>query len=100
YMADSEPALAEDLLRPAVQAHASDLALQLDFARVLDSRGKSDEARKVTEALVRAQPKNLEFLQSAARSALSAKDIHSAEKYVDQLRQTYPQHPLGYYYAA
>lgn len=99
YVADDDLALAEDILRPAAQAYTGNLPLRLDFARLLDQRGKIDEAREVAEELVKARPDNAEFRESAIRIELRAGDASAAQASLAKLLSAHADLPAAHYLA-
>ena len=99
HIANREPAVAEEVLRRAADAHPTDTAARLDLANLLNQVGKPDQARPVAETLVRREPGNAAFLETAFRTEVGTKDLAAAAKTATALQGAVPDKPLGYYFA-
>jgi len=98
HLANGEPALAEETMRRAVDANATDVGARLDLAKLLIQLGKPEQAKPVIEQLIKQQPNNIEALDAEFKIALSEKDSAAAKAAADAIVATNPKLALGYYY--
>jgi tetratricopeptide (TPR) repeat protein len=98
HLANGEPALAEETMRRAVDANATDVGARLDLAKLLIQLGKPEQAKPVVELLIKQQPNNIDALDAQFKIAGAENDLAAAKAAADAIVATNPKLPLGYYY--
>jgi tetratricopeptide (TPR) repeat protein len=98
HLANGEAALAEETMRRAVDANATDAGARLDLAKLLIQLGKPEQAKPVVELLIKQQPNNIDALDAQFKIAVAEKDLAAAKAAADAIVATNPKLALGYYY--
>jgi tetratricopeptide (TPR) repeat protein len=99
YMANGEPALAEESLRAAMDQIPGNMQLRLDLAAVLTQRHDLDRALELLEQSARAAPEDPYVRQALARVYLAKRDFTSARATAETLKTLRPDSPAGFYLA-
>jgi tetratricopeptide (TPR) repeat protein len=98
HLANGEPAIAEETMRHAVEANPKDAVLRLDFAELLVTLGKPDQAKPMLAELVKQQPDNVPALDAQFRVAVSTNDLSTAKSAAQGIVTTRPKAATGYFY--
>lgn len=83
YFCDDEDG-AETCLRRALRLNPSSAEASLFLARLLHDKGKNEEARALTETLLRNDPQNIRALRLASIEASARDDSESAAAFLDR----------------
>jgi tetratricopeptide (TPR) repeat protein len=97
HLQNKEVALAEEVLRNAVQADPADADARLDLAQVFVQVGKYDQAIPVLEQLSKENPESVPVLETLFRAELMHKNMTGAMTAAKAVVQTHPELALGYY---
>jgi tetratricopeptide (TPR) repeat protein len=95
HLANGEPAIAEETLRHAVETNPKDTTLQLDFAQLLESVGKVEQATPILAELVKQHPDNANALDTQFRVAMMTKDYLTATSAAAAITAIDPKSALG-----
>jgi tetratricopeptide (TPR) repeat protein len=98
HMQNNEPDLAREQYRHAVQVDPSNNELRTEYADFLVRRGDLDEARRLLDAVLAADPQNLVALELQYRALTTAGDKTAAADFAGKIVTAYPESPLGYYF--
>lgn len=98
HLANGEPAIAEETLRRALEAHPKDPELRLDLAQLLAQLGKTDQAKTILVDLVKDQPNSFQALDPLFRISVTAKDYDTARSAAEALVAVQPKSPIGFMY--
>jgi tetratricopeptide (TPR) repeat protein len=99
YLANGEPALAEETLRAAAQAVPADTAVRLDLAQLLLQTGRAEPAVTLLEETVRRAPDNIAARQTLVRAYLARHDLAAARTAVNDLKTLQPKASAAAYLA-
>jgi tetratricopeptide (TPR) repeat protein len=94
-----EPALAEEVLRRAVDANPADTQVRMQLVGLLERSGRGPEARAGLYSLAKEQPGDLTIQAAAFRAALGVHDLAGARGIVDRLRASDAGRPRAAWYA-
>jgi len=98
HMQNNEPDLALEQYRHAVQADPANNELRNEVADFMIRRGNTDEARRLLDAVLAADPQNLVALELEYRAFTTAGDTTAANGVAGKIVAAYPDSPLGYYF--
>jgi tetratricopeptide (TPR) repeat protein len=98
HMQNNEPDLALEQYRRAVQVDPANNELRNEVADFMIRRGNIDEARRLLDAVLAADPKNLVALELEYRALTTANDVTAANDIAGKIVTAYPDSPLGYYF--
>jgi tetratricopeptide (TPR) repeat protein len=96
HVANGEPALAEEVLRHALEANPNNPPLELAFVELLEQNGKSDQAASVLNALIKQKPDDVDPLAAQFRIAMNTQDLATAKSAADAITSLRPKVPMGY----
>ncbi len=99
YMANGDPALAEETLRTAVSLVPANVQLRLDLASLLLQTQHLDQALTLLEESARAVPKDPYVREALARAYLVKRDFTSAASTAEALKTLRPDSPAAFYLA-
>jgi tetratricopeptide (TPR) repeat protein len=99
HLQNNEMALAEETLRSAVQSNPGDKAVRLELSQLLTQSGRPEQARPVLEQLVKEAPSDVSALEALFRVQASLKDLAAARGTAENIQQSRPDMPLGWYLA-
>jgi len=99
YLANREPALAEETLRVAVDAAPKDAAARLELGQVLLQSGHAEGAVAVLEQGVRDAPQIASLRVALVRAYLVKGDYAAARRAADDLHTLRPESAAGPYLA-
>lgn len=97
YLANDNPALAEQTLRAAVEAVPHDTSLRIDLAQVLSRAGHADQAVALLETAVRDSPQDGLLRAELIRAYLTKGDFQTARTAAADLETLLPADAAGYY---
>jgi tetratricopeptide (TPR) repeat protein len=98
HLANGEPAVAEEVMRHAVEANPKNAALEMDFAQLLAQLGKAEQAKPIVTEMVKQSPDNIEALSTEFRIGLATKDFVMAKSAADGIVAIQPKLAVGYLY--
>ncbi|MDY6946416.1 MAG: tetratricopeptide repeat protein [Pseudomonadota bacterium] len=97
HLQNNELALAEETLRSAAQSNPGDKEVRLELSQLLTQSGRPEQARPVLEQLVKESPSDVSTLEALFRVQASLKDLAAARATAENIKQTRPDLPLGWY---
>ncbi|MDR2215457.1 MAG: tetratricopeptide repeat protein [Nevskiaceae bacterium] len=95
HVQEGNLALAEEVLRGAVQANPSDVQNRFELASLLGSAGRASEALPVLQQLVLDAPDDLQAWNGLVRVLAATGDLVGARKAASDLKNRYPNLPHG-----
>ena len=98
HLQNNEPDLALEQYRHAVQVDPANNELRNEVADFMIRRGNADEARRLLDAVLAADPQNLVALELEYRAFTTAGDTTAANGVAGKIVAAYPDSPLGYYF--
>ena len=99
YVANGNPALAEESLRAAVEQIPTSTQLRLDLAALLLQTQRVDQGMKLLEETARAAPQDPYVREALARAYLAKRDFTSARATAEALKSLRPDSSVGSYLA-
>jgi Flp pilus assembly protein TadD len=99
YLANGEPALAEESLHGAMDANAADLGVRMDLAELYAQTHRMEQAVTLLEGVVRAAPQNLTAREALVRVYIGSQDFEAARIAAEDLRTLRPEAAVGPYFA-
>jgi tetratricopeptide (TPR) repeat protein len=99
YMANGQPALAEQALRAALDVAPKDPATRMQLAQVLVQTQRADEAVTLLEETVRLVPANVSARTELIRAYLNKRDFTAARTAAGDLKTLHPESAAGWYLA-
>jgi tetratricopeptide (TPR) repeat protein len=99
YMANGQPALAEQALLAALDAAPKDPAVRIQLAQVLMQTQRADQAVALLEETVRQVPANVSARIELIRAYLDKHDFTVARTAAEDLKTLHPQAAAGWYLA-
>jgi tetratricopeptide (TPR) repeat protein len=99
YLANKQPALAEETLRAALQAAPNDAEARLELAQLLAQTGRVPQSVTVLEDTVKQLPDNAQAREGLIRGYLAAGNPQGARAAAEELKTRQPQSAAGFYYA-
>ena len=98
HLLKNEISLARQSLENAVQASPQEADANIELVQLLVNTGELDEAVTVLERMLRFTPDNLAVIQTIAKIRANQKQWEVVMALSEQMRKSYPDNPLGYYY--
>ena len=98
HLANGEPAMAEEIMRRAMESNPADPGVRLDTAQLLLQIGKPDQAKPIIAELVRQQPGNVVALETQFRVSAALKDFVTAHSAADAMVALDPNSAQGLYF--
>lgn len=98
HLANSENALAEEVLRDALERSPGSYQLRFRLAEMLAAGGDVTASVAQLGKILEQRPTDDQALEALVKIHLGRKDWASARDYVDRYKQAYPQRPQGYYF--
>ena len=98
HIQSNEPDLAREQYRHAVQVDPSNNELRNEYADFLIRRGDADEALRLLDAVLAADPQNLVALELKYRALTTARNATAANEVASKIVSAYPESPLGYFF--
>jgi tetratricopeptide (TPR) repeat protein len=98
HVQNNEPDLAREQYRHAVEVDPANNELRNEFADFLIRRGDTEEARRLLDAVLAADPQNLVALELEYRALSTAGETTAANDIAVRVVHAYPESPLGYYF--
>jgi tetratricopeptide (TPR) repeat protein len=95
HLQDGDAALAEEVLRGAVQTNPGDLDTRFDLAGLLTSSGRGNEALPVLAQLIKDAPDNVAAREAYFRVQAATSDLEGARKTASELKTLRPDLPVG-----
>ncbi len=86
HLRNNEIALAEEMLRRAVDADPSDTPTRMELVELLQQTGQKDEARSALRALAKERPGDIVVQTAAMHSALETHDLPYARTVLEAVR--------------
>lgn len=99
YMRKGEVALAEEVLRTAVQALPDDVPTRVELAEHLIQSGHADQASTLLAEGVRRTPRSEPLRAALVKSYLAKRDLPAARQAAEELKVSHADSPLGPYLA-
>lgn len=99
YLANGEVGLAEQSLRAALDVAPDSVPVRIELAQFLDNLHRSDEAIRLFEQAVSADPQNAACRRGLAIAYLAKHDFQAALKQAEQLKLLRPNEAAGAYLA-
>jgi tetratricopeptide (TPR) repeat protein len=99
HFENGEPALAEDVLREAMQLAPQDLQLRVDLAQLLSQTNRSEQSVALLEEAVRLAPADVPAREMLVRAYLATKDLTAARTAAEDLKTLRPSGASGWYLA-
>jgi tetratricopeptide (TPR) repeat protein len=100
HLVNGEPALAEEVLKNAVQANPKDYDARLELAQVLAQQNKTEESLPIYEQLSRERPSEAATLEQYVRLLLLHKDWARARAVAANITTARPDLGLGHFLTA
>jgi tetratricopeptide (TPR) repeat protein len=98
HVVNGEPALAEEIMRRALEANPRNPTVRLDFAQLLVQLNKPEQAKPILVSLVKERPNDVQALDTLFRVSAATKDYDTAKSAAEGLVATDPKSLLGYMY--
>ncbi len=98
HLANSEPELAEETMRRALEVNPKDPAARLDLASLLTQLGKPAQAKPVVDELVKQEPGNLQALDLQFHADLATNDFTDAKTAADAILALQPKEAVSSFY--
>ncbi len=95
HLQDGDQALAEEVLRAAVQANPADAMARYDLASLLATSGRGKQALPVLEQIIKDAPDNSQAREAYFRLQMSLPDLAGARKTAEELKSLHPDQPNG-----
>jgi Tfp pilus assembly protein PilF len=99
YQANGQVSIAEQTLRTAMVAAPQDSSLRAELGDLLVSQKRADEAVKLLEEAVRADPGDVRLRESLIRAYLVQPNLEAARTGAEDLKTLRPNAAAGFYYA-
>ena len=99
YMANGQPALAEQALRAALDVAPKDPGTRIQLAQVLVQTQRADQAVTLLEETVRLVPDNVSARIDLIRAYLNKRDFTAARTAAGDLKTLHPEAAAGWYLA-
>jgi tetratricopeptide (TPR) repeat protein len=99
YLANKQPALAEETLRALLQAAPNDAEARIELAQLLAQTGRVPQSVTVLEDTVKQLPDNAQAREGLIRGYLAAGNLQGARAAAEELKTRQPQSAAGFYYA-
>ncbi len=99
YIANGQPALAEEALRTAMDSAPTDVAVRIELAEVLAVTHQVDDAVTLLEGTVKLAPTDPRVHEALTRAYLAKGDLAAAQKAAEDLESLRPKAAIGYYLA-
>jgi tetratricopeptide (TPR) repeat protein len=97
YLKSDDPTLAEETLRAAAQANASDIDLQLDLANLFADTGRIDQAATLLQRLAAEHSANVDVLKGLFKVQMARRDYAGARHSAELVQAATPALPAGIY---
>jgi tetratricopeptide (TPR) repeat protein len=98
HIQNNEPDLAREQYRHAIAVDTVNNELRNEYADFLIRIGDTDEATRMLDAVVHADPQNLVALELKYRAFTAANDAAGAAEVSKKIVASYPESPLGYFF--
>jgi len=95
HLQDGDQALAEEMLRNAVQANPADAMARYELASLLVAAGRGNQALPVLEQLIKDAPDNIQAREAYFRVQMALPDLAGARKTGEELKTLRPDLPAG-----
>ncbi len=95
HLQGGDTALAEELLRQAVQANPVDAQSRYELASLLTTTGRGNLALPVLEQLIKDSPDNLQAREAYFRVQAALADLAGARKTAEEIKTLRPDQPTG-----
>jgi len=99
YIANGDPALAEQALRNAIDLAPGDTGVRIELARLLAQTQRSEQAVTLLEETVRLDPTNADARESLVQAYLAKRDFAAARTAAGELETLRPKAGIGPYLA-
>jgi len=98
HIQNNEPDLAREQYRHAVAIAPGNAELRNEYADFLIRTGGTEEANRMLDAVLVADPQNLVALELKYRALTAANDAVGATEVSKKIVAAYPESPLGYFF--
>ena len=99
YLANGEPALAEQALRAALEFAPHDTTVRIELARLLVETRRGVQSVELLESTVHDDPADPAAREALVRAYLVKPDVPAARTAAEDLKSLRPKSPAGYYLA-
>lgn len=99
YIANGQPALAEETLRTAMDSAPTDVAIRIQLAELLALTHRADQAVTLLEGTMKLAPTDAAVHEALTRAYLAKGDLSAAGKAAEDLESLRPKAAIGYYLA-
>ncbi len=99
YIANGQPALAEETLRTAMDSAPTDVGVRIQLAELLALTRRADQAVTLLEGTVRLAPTDPAVHEALTRAYLAKGDLTAAREAAEELEALRPKAAVGYYMA-
>jgi tetratricopeptide (TPR) repeat protein len=98
HLVNGEPAVAEETMRHALEANPGDAALQLDFAQLLLTLNKPEQAKPMLANILQKRPNDLPALEAQFRVSMGTGDLAAAQAAAANIVAAQPKAAAGYFF--